>query len=93
MTEVRIKNPVTGDCGPVPVSLWTHPGLSFKAKVVAGYLLSRPPGFLPRVGQVERTLGLGRDARRAAYEELRAAGLLETRAGCWSVARPEGGAA
>lgn len=77
----------------VPLSVWRRPDLSVKAKGLLAVLLTFPPGFLPTVREVERVAGMGRDARRAAYSELRAAGLLQTRFGAWSVNLPKGGAA
>lgn len=77
----------------VPSALWARRDLSFKARALFAFLLSCPSGHLPPVGQVEQVLGIGRDVRRAAYRELRAAGLLQTRMGTWSVVLPKGGAA
>lgn len=74
----------------VPVSLWQSPGLSAKAKGLYAMLLTLPGGFLPPVAIIEEMSGLGKDARQAAYRELRAAGLLETRIGTWSVRLPMG---
>lgn len=84
--EIRINNPVTDDCYAVPDALWRVPGLSFNAKALAAYLAQFPQGFVPVVASVERETGLGRDARRAAYAELRGAGLLVSRSGTWSTA-------
>lgn len=76
----------------VPLSVWHRPDLSVKAKGLLAVLLTLPPGHLPPVAYVERIAGMGRDARRSAYSELRAAGLLQTRCGTWSVTLPKGGA-
>lgn len=72
----------------LPASVWLRPDLSVKAKGLLAVLLSLPPGFLPRVSDVERIAGMGRDARKAAYAELREAGLLQSRFGGWSVTIP-----
>jgi hypothetical protein len=70
---------------PYAADIWQHPNLSWPAAAL--YLwLARFHGILPRVGEVERATGLGRDRRRALYAELRDAGLLDTRSGTWSCA-------
>lgn len=87
MTEIRINNPVCDAFAMVPDALWRVPGLSFNAKALAAYLAQFPAGFVPLVATVEAETGLGREARRSAYAQLRAAGLLQSRIGTASVAR------
>lgn len=70
----------------LPPEFWRCSKLSLKAKALFGFLCTFPSGFLPRVAEVESSLGIGRDARKACYRELRQAGLLQTRMGTWSIA-------
>ena len=81
-TVQRLK-PYDGD-------VWERADLSFRARAVYVYL-SRFQGLLPLVAEVEAMTGLGRDARRAVYAELRSVGLLETGVGTFS-ALSKGGA-
>lgn len=74
---------------PFEGDIWERRDLSFKARAIYCYL-SRFGGFLPKVEIVQFETGLGRDARRAAYQELRDAGLLVTRVGTWSYASKGG---
>lgn len=71
--------------------IWARDDLSFKARAMYAFLSTFPRGFLPRVAEVERLTGLGKDARQGAYRELVQAGLLVTRVGTWSHL-PKGGA-
>lgn len=86
MTEIRINNPVRDNFAMVPNTLWTWPGLSFKAKGLMAYLLQFRTGVCPAVAGIEAETGLSRDARRAAMGELVAAGLAQ-----WVVERDRAG--
>jgi len=82
MTEVTIRNRVQSRFGIVPNALWQAP-LSTRAKVCMAYLCCLQDGSpMPFVSQVEQATGLGRDARRQAFGELQAVGLIE-----WKVQR------
>jgi hypothetical protein len=64
--------------------IWARDDLSFKARAMYAFLSTFPGSALPRVADVERLTGLGKDARQGAYRELVQAGLLVTRVGTWS---------
>jgi len=73
---IHIHNPIERDFTMVPNRLWSAPGLSVTAKAVFAYLLSWRDGSAVRVAVIEDALSIGRDARRAAFKQLEAAGLL-----------------
>lgn len=73
---IHIHNPIERDFTMVPNRLWTMPGLSVTAKAVFAYLLSWRDGSAVRVAVIEDALSIGRDARRSAFKQLEAAGLL-----------------
>lgn len=73
--RIRVVNPIDRDFGMVPRVLW-ETSLPFAAKGVAAYLFCLRDGALPYVGEIEATLGIGRDARRKAFAALEAAGVI-----------------
>ena len=73
---IHVHNPIERDFTMVPNRLWVVPGLSVTAKAVFAYLLSWRDGSAVRVAVIEDALCIGRDARRAAFKQLEAAGLL-----------------
>lgn len=73
---IHVHNPIERDFTMVPNRLWTMPGLSVTAKAVFAYLLSWRDGSAVRVAVIEDALSIGRDARRSAFKQLEAAGLL-----------------
>lgn len=75
MSRIRIVNPVDRDFGMVPRLLW-QTDLPFAAKGAAAYLFCLRDGAVPYVAEIERDLGLGRDARRKAFAALEAAGVI-----------------
>jgi len=68
---------------PYAADIWLHPDISWQAAALYVWLC-RFHGILPRVDEVQRLTGIGRDRRKALYRELRGAGLLVTRMGTWS---------
>lgn len=72
--KIIIENPVQSEFGMVPARLWLM-DMSYKAKAVAAYLLCQH-GAVPRVGQIESDLGIGRQLRQAAMRELTEAGII-----------------
>ena len=73
---IHVHNPIERDFTMVPNRLWSMPGLSVTAKAVFAYLLSWRDGSAVRVAVIEDALCIGRDARRSAFKQLEAAGLL-----------------
>lgn len=63
----------------VPDHILTDGRLTMAARVAAAYCLGRPDGWVFRVGQVQRALGMGRDAWRAARVCLMRAGYMTHR--------------
>lgn len=85
MTALRFKNKVDGEFGMVPRALW-HSSLSVQAKAIAAYLCCVKGDRAPSGGEIERDLGIGRDARRKAMAALEAVEFLQ-----WEVERAPGG--
>lgn len=73
---IHVHNPIERDFTMVPNQLWLAPGLSVTAKAIFAYLLSWRDGSAVRVAVIEDALCIGRDARRTAFKQLEAAGLL-----------------
>ena len=69
----------------VPNATLENTSLSFKAKGILSYLLSRPPAFRLTVRRLSRASTEGRTAIATALAELERAGLLRR------VETPEGG--
>jgi hypothetical protein len=79
MDGVTIRNRVDREFGMVPRALWQM-HLSFAAKGLAAYLCCLRDGdAVPHVAAIEQATGLSRDARRRAFAELIAAGVIAWR--------------
>ena len=79
--RIKVENPVN-DFGMVPRALWrmmlpNGAPLPFAAKALGAYLFCLRDGAMPYVGEIEATLGIGRDARRKAFAALEAAKVIE----------------
>lgn len=74
---IQVRNPVDRDFTMVPNAIWRIEGLSVTARAVFCFLLSWRDGASVRVSIIESSLGIGRDARRKAFKELREVGLLK----------------
>lgn len=61
----------------VPNELLEHPQLSFKAKGIMCYLLSRPDDWEVSQRQMARTMKDGRDSIMSGFKELVAYGYLD----------------
>jgi len=71
----QIENPIDRDFGMVPRGLWRM-DLPFAAKSLAAYLFCLRDGAVPYVAEIEAETGIGRDARRKAFAQLEAAGVI-----------------
>jgi hypothetical protein len=69
MTRIYIDNPIENGFTRVPNSLWARK-MSIKAKGLFAFLLSFHHGAAPSVCEIETALGIGKDARQAAFREL-----------------------
>lgn len=65
--------------------IWTHPGLSDRARLVLAYLCSRPPGWVPQVKNISEALGWSDRQWPQVRDELAVIGCLKA-----SHARPAG---
>lgn len=74
---IHVRNPVDRDFTMVPNAIWRIEGLSITARAIFCFLLSWRDGSAVRVAVIESALGIGRDARRKAFAELREIGLLK----------------
>lgn len=81
----QIENPIDRDFGMVPRGLWQM-DLPFAAKAVAAYLFCLRDGAVPYVAEIEAQTGIGRDARKKAFAQLEAAGVIR-----WQVQRNASG--
>jgi len=81
----QIENPIDRDFGMVPRGLWQM-DLPFAAKALAAYLFCLRDGAVPYVAEIEAQTGIGRDARRRAFAQLEAAGVIR-----WQVQKTTGG--
>ena len=61
----------------IPNSTLQDPALSFKAKGILAYLLSKPDGWIPQVEDISRNSNDGARAIRAGMDELRELGYAE----------------
>lgn len=87
MSRIYIDNPIESGFTRVPNGLWALE-MSLKAKGLFAFLLSFHHGAAPSVGEIETALGLGKDARQAAFRELVQQGLAG-----WRVVRNRAGRA
>lgn len=87
MSRIYIDNPMESGFTRVPNGLWALE-ISLKAKGLFAFLLSFHHGAAPSVGEIETALGLGKDARQAAFRELVQQGLAG-----WRVVRNAAGRA
>lgn len=69
MSKIYIDNPIEAGFTRVPNGLWSLE-ISLKAKGLFAFLLSFHHGAAPSVAEIETALGLGKDARQAAFREL-----------------------
>lgn len=83
--QFTMVNRVEREFGMVPRAVWRAP-LSTRAKLCVAYLACLRDGATPYVAQIEAETGLGRDARRRAFAELEACGVIS-----WRVERDAGG--
>jgi hypothetical protein len=61
----------------VPKDLLNDPSISWRSKGVISYLIGKPKGWKMRVSDIQKHGTEGRDAIRAALNELRSAGYAE----------------
>lgn len=87
MSKIHIDNPIEAGFTRVPNGLWSLE-MSLKAKGLFAFLLSFHHGAAPSVAEIETALGLGKDARQAAFRELVVQGLAG-----WRVVRNGAGRA
>jgi hypothetical protein len=87
MSKIYIDNPTEAGFTRVPNGLWALE-ISLKAKGLFAFLLSFHHGAAPSVAEIETALGLGKDARQAAFRELVGQGLAG-----WRVVRNAAGRA
>jgi hypothetical protein len=80
MTEQRIfRGRHKSNFSALSNGIWVDEKLSVEAKGTLGYLLSRPPNWHVRLGQVGRQLKIGKDKLQRIFRELIAAGYVERR--------------
>ncbi|MEZ5901657.1 MAG: hypothetical protein R3D51_19430 [Hyphomicrobiaceae bacterium] len=72
-----IKREHNGNFTIVPNAIFVDKRLSIEAKGVLGYLLSRPPNWEVRHGQLQAELGIGRRWLERILNEIIAAGYME----------------
>lgn len=85
MQGFRVSNRAEREFGIVPRALWLMP-ISADAKLCAAYLCCLRDGqAVPPVAEIERSVGLGRDARRRAFAMLEQHGVI-----AWAIGRDRG---
>lgn len=79
MTDFANLSSIEGRRDPfvrMPESIFRFHRMSLGARLVAGYMAGRPPGWQLHLTQVQKVLGIGDTAWRSICRELKACGVL-----------------